>query len=148
MAASIESRVPFLDHTFVEFAMRMPDRLKIRRGTQKWVLKKAVEDLLPQEILYRKKLGFPTPWSRWLKGPQLQEIRDLLLEPRSMDRRLFKRAAIERLFDEHKGGHVDHYDRIWRLLNLELWHRVCMESDDREMLATDAEPQPSLAKRS
>jgi len=63
----------------------------------------------------------------------LQVIRDLLLEPRSLDRNLFKRSAIGRLFDEHSAGRIDHYDRIWRLLNLELWHRVCVEGDDREM---------------
>jgi asparagine synthase (glutamine-hydrolysing) len=147
MAASIESRVPFLDHVLVEFATNIPRKFQLQGLSGKRILKKAVQDLLPHEIIYRKKLGFPTPWSRWLKGPQLQEIRDLLLEPRSMDRKLFNRAAIERLFDEHKAGHIDHYDRIWRLLNLELWHRVCVEGDDREMLATAAEPQPSLAKR-
>jgi asparagine synthase (glutamine-hydrolysing) len=147
MAASIESRVPFLDHVLVEFATNIPRKFQLQGLSGKRVLKKTVQDLLPHEILYRKKLGFPTPWSRWLKGPQLQEIRDLLLEPRSMDRKLFKRSAIERLFDEHKAGRVDHCDRIWRLLNLELWHRVCVESDDREMLATAGELQPSLAKR-
>lgn len=147
MAASIESRVPFLDHVLVEFATNIPRKFQLQGLSGKRILKKAVQDLLPHEIIYRKKLGFPTPWSRWLKGPQLQEIRDLLVEPRSMDRKLFNRAAIERLFDEHKAGHIDHYDRIWRLLNLELWHRVCVEGDDREMLATAEEPQPSLAKR-
>jgi asparagine synthase (glutamine-hydrolysing) len=147
MAASIESRVPFLDHVLVEFATNIPRKFQVQGLSGKRILKKAVQDLLPHEIIYRKKLGFPTPWSRWLKGPQLQEIRDLLLEPRSMDRKLFKPAAIERLFDEHQAGHIDHYDRIWRLLNLELWHRVCVECDDREMLAPAVEPQPSLAKR-
>ena len=147
MAASIESRVPFLDHVLVEFGTNIPRKFQLQGLSGKQILKKAVQDLLPHEILYRKKLGFPTPWSRWLKGPQLQEIRDLLLEPRSMDRTLFKRPAIERLFDEHKAGYIDHYDRIWRLLNLELWHRVCVENDDREMLAPAAEPQPSLAKQ-
>ncbi len=131
MAASIESRVPFLDHVLVEFATNIPRKFQLQGLSGKRILKTAVQDLLPHEILYRKKLGFPTPWSRWLKGPQLQEIRDLLLEPRSMDRRLFKRVEIERLFDEHKAGHIDHYDRIWRLLNLELWHRVCVEGDER-----------------
>jgi asparagine synthase (glutamine-hydrolysing) len=138
MAASIESRVPFLDHVLVEFATNIPRRFQLQGLSGKQILKKAVADLLPHEILYRKKLGFPTPWSRWLKGPQLQEIRDLLLEPRSMDRKLFKRAAVERLFDEHKAGHIDHYDRIWRLLNLELWHRVCLEGDGRGSAADPA----------
>lgn len=146
MAASIESRVPFLDHVLVEFATNIPHKFQLQGLSGKRILKKAVQDLLPHEILYRKKLGFPTPWSRWLKGPQLQEIRSLLLEPRSMDRKLFKRAAIERLFDEHKAGHIDHYDRIWRLLNLELWHRVCIEGESRDMASLALEPEASVAK--
>jgi asparagine synthase (glutamine-hydrolysing) len=145
MAASIESRVPFLDHELVEFATNIPRKFQVQGLSGKRILKKAVQDLLPQEILYRKKLGFPTPWSRWLKGQQLQEIRDLLLEPRSTGRKLFKRAAIERLFDEHQAGHVDHYDRIWRLLNLELWQRVCIEGDPRES-ASSAYAPPAMAE--
>jgi asparagine synthase (glutamine-hydrolysing) len=146
MAASIESRVPFLDHVLVEFATNIPRKFQVQGLNGKRILKKAVQDLLPQEILYRKKLGFPTPWSRWLKGPQLEEISDLLLEPRSMDRKLFNPAAIERLFDEHKAGHVDHYERIWRLLNLELWHRVCIEGEGHGMASSAVEPEEPLAK--
>ena len=74
MATSIESRVPFLDHTFVEFAMHMPDRLKIRGGEQKYILKKAVEDLLPREIIYRKKMGFPTPMRQWLRDRRAEPL--------------------------------------------------------------------------
>ena len=146
MAASVESRVPFLDHVLVEFATNIPRKFQLHGLSGKQILKKAVQDLLPHEILYRKKLGFPTPWNRWLKGQQLQEIRDLLLEPRSMDRKLFKRAAIERLFDEHKAGHIDHYDRIWRLLNLELWHRVCIEEEGRAIALWPLEAEESVAK--
>ena len=135
MAASIESRVPFLDHELVEFATNIPERVQMNGLSGKRILKKAVEDLLPHSIIYRKKLGFPTPWSRWLAGQQLEDIQDLLLQPRSTDRNLFKRSAIERLFEEHAAGHVDHYDRIWRLLNLELWHRVCIEGENRGALA-------------
>jgi asparagine synthase (glutamine-hydrolysing) len=138
MAASIESRVPFLDHPLVEFATNIPERLQIGGFAGKRILKKAVEDLLPHSILYRPKLGFPTPWSRWLAGPQLDVIRELLLEPRSMDRDLFERSAVERLFEEHRSGHRDHYDRIWRLLNLELWHRVCLEKEEHEPVAVAA----------
>ncbi len=129
MAASIESRVPFLDHPLVEFATNIPETLQVGGFAGKHILKKGLEDLLPHSILYRPKLGFPTPWSRWLAGPQLDVIRDLLLEPRS-DRGLFKRSAVERLFEEHRAGYRDHYDRIWRLLNLELWHRACLEKEE------------------
>jgi asparagine synthase (glutamine-hydrolysing) len=129
MAASIESRVPFLDHVLVEFATRIPREVQIHGLAGKRILKKAMEDLLPHEILYRPKLGFPTPWSGWLAGPRLETIRDMLLEPRSLQRGYFKREAIEKLFNEHRAKHRDNYDRIWRLLNLELWHRVCLEGE-------------------
>src|SRR5579863_1331062 len=132
MAASIESRVPFLDHVVVEFATNIPQNLQLGGFAGKRILKKAVEDLLPHEILYRPKLGFPTPWSRWLAGPQLDVIQNLLLEPRSLERGLFQPSAVERLFTEHRAGYRDHYDRIWRLLNLELWQRVCIEKEEQK----------------
>ncbi len=128
MAASIESRVPFLDHVLVEFATRIPREVQIQGLAGKGILKKAVQDLLPHSILYRQKLGFPTPWSGWLSGARQQSIRQMLLEPRSLNRGYFEREAIEKLFDEH-GTQRDNYDRIWRLLNLELWHRVCLEGE-------------------
>jgi asparagine synthase (glutamine-hydrolysing) len=129
MAASIESRVPFLDHVLVEFATRIPREVQIKGLAGKTILKKAVEDILPHSIIYRRKLGFPTPWSGWLAGPRLETIRAMLLEARSLDRGYFRREAIDRLFNEHRDKHRDNYDRIWRLLNLELWHRVCLESE-------------------
>jgi asparagine synthase (glutamine-hydrolysing) len=132
MAASIESRVPFLDHVLVEFATRIPREVQIQGLAGKRILKKALEDLLPHEIIYRPKLGFPTPWSGWLAGPRLETIRAMLVEPRSLQRGYFRREAIETLFDEHRAKHRDNYDRIWRLLNLELWHRVCLEGEAHE----------------
>ncbi|HEY3618351.1 MAG TPA: asparagine synthase (glutamine-hydrolyzing) [Candidatus Sulfotelmatobacter sp.] len=132
MAASIESRVPFLDHVLVEWATRVPASVQIRGSSGKWILKKAMEDLLPPSIINRRKLGFPTPWSGWLGGSQLDSIEQLLLESRTMNRGLLKRAAVERLFREHRAQYRDHYDRIWRLLNLELWHRVCLEGESHE----------------
>jgi len=129
MAASIESRVPFLDHVLVEFATRIPREVQIKGLAGKTILKKAVGDILPQSTIYRPKLGFPTPWSGWLAGPRLETIREMLVEPRSLDRGYFRREAIERLFNEHRDKHRDNYDRIWRLLNLELWHRICLEGE-------------------
>src|SRR5271166_2782685 len=138
MAASIESRVPFLDHVLVEFATRIPREVQIHGLAGKRILKKAVEDLLPHSILYRPKLGFPTPWSGWLAGPRLETIREVLLQPRSLNRGYFRREAIEKLFEEHRAQHRDNYDRIWRLLNLELWHRVCLEGDAHDGVAEPA----------
>jgi asparagine synthase (glutamine-hydrolysing) len=138
MAASIESRVPFLDHVLVEFATRIPREVQIKGLAGKRILKKAVEDLLPHSILYRPKLGFPTPWSGWLAGLRLETIREMLLEPRSLNRGYFRREAIETLFDEHRAKHRDNYDRIWRLLNLELWHRVCLEGEAHDEVGEPA----------
>jgi len=132
MAASIESRVPFLDYTLVEFSMRIPPELHVSGLAGKRILKKAVADLLPRSIVNQPKLGFPTPWSEWLAGPQLDAIENLLLEPRSVDRGLFRRAAVERLFQEHRAHSQDHCDRIWRVLNLEFWFRVCVEGESHD----------------
>jgi asparagine synthase (glutamine-hydrolysing) len=129
MAASIESRVPFLDHPLVEFTARIPASHQIKGMAGKFILKEAVEDLLPHDIIYRKKMGFPTPWAYWLAGPQLQQIETLLTEPRSAARGLFRVEAVSRIFAEHRTGHRDHGNRIWRLLNLELWQRACLEGD-------------------
>jgi asparagine synthase (glutamine-hydrolysing) len=134
MAASIESRVPFLDHVLVEFATQIPQEVQLKGLTGKQILKKAAEDLLPHSILYRTKLGFPTPWSGWLAGSRLDAIEHLLLESRSLQRGYFKRQAIQSILAEHRSGHRDHYDRIWRLLNLELWHRVCLEGESTGFL--------------
>jgi asparagine synthase (glutamine-hydrolysing) len=95
----------------------------------KFILKEAVEDLLPHDIIYRQKMGFPTPWAYWLAGPQLQQIETLLSEPRSTARGLFRPDTISRIFAEHRSGHRDHGNRIWRLLNFEHWQRVCLEGD-------------------
>jgi asparagine synthase (glutamine-hydrolysing) len=138
MAASIESRVPFLDHELVEFAARIPQRVQIEGMAGKRILKKAMAGLLPPEILHRKKLGFPTPWRRWMAGPQLDAVQNLLLDSRSRSRALFKPTAVEQLFGEHRARYRDHGDRIWRLLNLELWHRVCLEGESHETIPNAA----------
>jgi asparagine synthase (glutamine-hydrolysing) len=129
MAASIESRVPFLDHPLVEFTARIPADQQLKGLAGKFILKEAVADLLPHEIVYRKKMGFPTPWAYWLAGPQLEKIEQLLLEPRSRARGIFRSEAIRNLFAEHRAGHRDHGNRIWRLLNLELWQRVFLDGE-------------------
>jgi asparagine synthase (glutamine-hydrolysing) len=128
MAASIESRVPFLDHQLVEFTAEIPARYSIRGRDGKSILKSVAEDLLPRSVIDRKKMGFPTPWSKWL-GAQLDGLEAMLLEPRALHRGLFRRDAIECLFAEHRAGRRDHGDRIWRLLNLEIWHRVFIDGE-------------------
>jgi|SRR5271165_485720 len=135
MAASIESRVPFLDHPLVEFTARIPARYSIRGMAGKFILKEAVEDLLPRPIVYRKKMGFPTPWEYWLAGPQLDDLERMLKESRTVERGLFRREALARIFAEHRAKTRDHGNRIWRLLNLETWFRVVIEGDSTDAIA-------------
>ena len=129
MAASVESRVPFLDHVLVEFAAKIPSRYNLHGLSGKHVLKAAVRDLLPASIIDRPKMGFPTPWSAWLSGPKAAWVEQLLTEPRTMERGLFKSEAVRQIVREHAGQKRDHADRLWRLLNLELWHRVFVDID-------------------
>jgi asparagine synthase (glutamine-hydrolysing) len=144
MAASVESRVPFLDHELVEFTASIPAKYETRGMAGKCILKSAVEDLLPHSIVHRQKMGFPTPWAYWLTGASLDNLRHLIMEPRTLERGLFRAETIQRLFDEHISGHVDHGNRIWRLLNLELWFRVCVE---REPVGDLVKPGNVLAYR-
>jgi asparagine synthase (glutamine-hydrolysing) len=135
MAASVESRVPFLDHELVEFTARIPAQYSIEGMAGKFILKQAVEDLLPRSIVHRKKMGFPTPWEYWLAGPQLDDLEHMLLEPRSTERGLFRLEAVKRIFAEHRNKVRDHGNRIWRLLNLEMWQRVYVDGESPELTA-------------
>jgi asparagine synthase (glutamine-hydrolysing) len=121
MACSIESRVPFLDHPFVEFAARVPDHMKLRKGVGKYIVKKAAEDLISPEILYRKKMGFPTPIKQWLLEERGGAMVNNLLDRDGFIAEYLNLPVIEKLLDRHRGGTVDATDRIWRLLNLQLW---------------------------
>jgi asparagine synthase (glutamine-hydrolysing) len=127
MAASIESRVPFLDHVLVEFTASIPAKYSTKGMAGKRILKSAMADLLPEAIIHRKKMGFPTPWAYWLANPQLEELERFLTEPRTLERGLFRGEIVKRLFAEHRTRFRDHGNRIWRLLNLELWLRVCVD---------------------
>ena len=135
MAASVESRVPFLDHVLVEFTAGIPAQHSIRGVAGKFILKEAVEDVLPHSIIYRKKMGFPTPWAYWLVGPELDVLEDLLLEPRTTRRGLFRPEVLKRIFAEHRSQTRDHGNRIWRLLNLEIWMRMMLDGEPAEAVA-------------
>ncbi len=124
MANSLESRVPFLDHTFVEFSTRVPDSLKIRGSEQKYILKRAVEGLLPNDIIYRTKMGFPTPLRDWFRQPKAAPLLNLLLRSKGLVGEYLRPEAVENLVACHRAGHEDATDRLWRLVNLELWGNV------------------------
>lgn len=121
MSASIESRVPFLDHTFVEFAMRMPDRMKIRGRIGKYVIKEAVSDLLPRTIIHRTKMGFPTPLRQWLRQPEAAPLLDSLTAGDGLVASYLNMDAVRSLIARHRAGSHDGTDRIWNLLNLQIW---------------------------
>jgi asparagine synthase (glutamine-hydrolysing) len=145
MAASIESRVPFLDHVLVEFTARIPAKYSIQGMAGKFILKQAVEDLLPRSIVYRKKMGFPTPWEYWLSGPQLDDLERMLLEPRTIERGIFQRDTVKRIFSEHRAKVRDHGNRIWRLLNLEIWHRVFIDGERMEAVSVNSASSSAVA---
>ncbi len=121
MASSIESRVPFLDHPFVEFASQIPPNLKLRGKVGKYILKEAIADLLPASIIHRKKMGFPTPLKQWLLDPSAASLYDFLLEKDSLLAEHLDRTALTQLLARHRNGSEDATDRIWNLLNLQLW---------------------------
>jgi asparagine synthase (glutamine-hydrolysing) len=121
MACSIESRVPFLDHPFVEFASQVPDHLKIRHGIAKYIFKRAVQDLLPPSIVHRKKMGFPTPVRRWVADVQGVGIVAELLRKDGLLASYLDPSVVGALLEQHQRGRIDATDRIWTLLNLQIW---------------------------
>jgi asparagine synthase (glutamine-hydrolysing) len=144
MSTSIESRVPFLDHTFVEFASRVPDHLKIHGTTQKYIIKEAVAGLLPAGIIHRRKMGFPTPLLRWLREPRAARLLESLTAPGGFLASYVDLKAVGRLVERHRSGTHDETDRIWRLLNLQIWGDIFFmgRSKDRWM-PEEAVTEPS-----
>ncbi len=143
MAASIESRVPFLDHDLVEFAARMPERMKVRGLTTKYVLRQAMAKVLPPEILTRRKMGFPVPVGPWLRGPYRFVLDDFVLGPRARTRGLFDTKTLQRLVASHTSGEANHSERLWSLINLEMWQRMQFDGEAIEDVSRSlARPSP------
>ncbi len=122
MAASIESRVPFLDHKLVEFSARMPRDMKLNDGTTKWVLREAMKGILPAEILNRPKMGFPVPVGNWFRGEFKHIVDEYVLGQRATARGIFDPAFVRSLVAEHNAGE-NHDERLWALVNFEIWQR-------------------------
>jgi asparagine synthase (glutamine-hydrolysing) len=129
MANSLEARVPFLDHQFMEFVAGIPADLKLKGSQSKFILKKAFSDLLPEAILNRKKMGFGVPVTRWFRNELRDYVYEVLLDHRSVNRGYFKREGIKRLLDDHVAQRYDHSSKIWALLALETWFRVFMDQE-------------------
>jgi len=135
MAASVESRVPFLDHEFVERIVSIPSRFKLRGWRTKAVLRSALRDVVPPEILRRRKMGFPVPVGRWLGGAFRPIVDELITGKRARSRGLFEPAALRRLADEHRSGVAEHGDRLWLLANLEIWQRIFLDGEEPAAIA-------------
>jgi asparagine synthase (glutamine-hydrolysing) len=123
MAASIEARVPFLDHRLAEYVSTLPDNQRVRGLTTKWILRQAGRKLLPAKILKRPKVGFRVPVNEWFRG----EMRDYLLEhlrgSGSLTRRYYNGPVLDRVLDDHIQGRHNQEKLLWTLLNIEIWHR-------------------------
>ena len=124
MAASVELRVPFLDHRLVEFAARLPISLKIRNGETKYLLKKAMEPYLPHDVIYRKKAGFPVPVSDWFKNGLNRLASDMLLDPKSAVSGFVDLTSLRTMLEQHKTGVQDFSNELWGLLVLEYWFQA------------------------
>ncbi len=127
MAASMEVRVPLLDHELIELAARMPARLKLKGLTGKHILKRAAEAWLPREIIHRKKAGFSAPVRAWLVRDLRDMVEDLLSESNINQRGYFNYQSVRRLIDENLSGREDNNLKIFQLLTLELWHRTFID---------------------
>ena len=121
MAVSLEARSPFLDHHLMEYAASLPESLKLRGMTTKYLLKRVLKQLVPQENLTRSKMGFGVPIGYWFRGAMKQFLRETLLSEKALLRGLFKPEAVRRLVDRHVDAKADHSHRLWSLLMLELW---------------------------
>ncbi len=146
MAASVESRVPFLDHKLVEFTSALPERLKLNRWTTKYVLRQSMKGVLPEQILTRPKMGFPVPIGAWFSGAYTHALEEYVLGSRAMDRGIFNPEFVRTLVSQHQRGEANHSERLWSLVNLEIWLRRFidgenmsaggLESVDESVLAT------------
>ena len=129
MAASIESRVPFLDHKLVEHTARLPERMKLRGLTTKYILRRAMKGVLPEQILTRPKMGFPVPIGAWFRGRYQHVVDEYVLGERASSRNLFKQDFVRGLVARHRSGAEDHTERLWSLVNFEMWMRQFVDGE-------------------
>ena len=122
MATSVEARVPFLDHQLIEYAMGLPRSLKVKGATGKHILKRALESVLPKDVLYQPKRGFGAPTREWFRGPEGESLVRQMLNSSIRKRNFFDYGFIERLADEHRREQYDWSANLWCLLNLSVWY--------------------------
>jgi len=139
MATSLECRVPLLDHQLVELAAGIPAHIKVAGGELKSLMKKALSDVLPAEVLHRPKRGFGAPIGAWLKGA-LAEMLESALSPQSLEARgLVNAAPVARLIENHKANRIDGTDKLLALLNFEIWCRVYLDRRTTEDVSDELE---------
>jgi asparagine synthase (glutamine-hydrolysing) len=119
MAHSLEVRVPFLDHEFVEWAATIPSTLKLRRGEGKYLLKKSLEPVLPESVLYRRKMGFAVPLDRWFRGPLVERIQAIPDSRWLQETGIFDAAALRAIVQAHVSRRRNYTPVIWSLLMFE-----------------------------
>ena len=149
MAASIESRVPFLDHHLVEMACALPERMKLRGLETKHILRQAMKDVLPGEILRRRKMGFPVPIGAWLRGRYRHIVEEYVLSERAAARGIFDEAYVRELVARHEAGE-NHAERLWALINFEIWQRRFFDgeaADKQANLSAVASEETALLAR-
>jgi asparagine synthase (glutamine-hydrolysing) len=127
MAASIEARVPLLDHPLVEWAARLPDRYKVRGLEGKVLLKRLARKLVPREVVDRRKVGFTVPLAPWFRGPLRPLLMDTLLSPTCLGRGYYDGNVLRGYVEDHVKGRRDRSRELWTLLTLELWHRAFVD---------------------
>lgn len=128
MAASLEVRAPILDHEFVEFVAGLPAKWKYRGRTKKYILKKLAERVgVPREVLDRRKQGFALPLVHWMREDMKEQLHQILLDPRTVQRGYFNPDAVRAIVDAHVSGERNHSGVLWQLLVFELWHRNFLE---------------------
>ncbi len=129
MAYGLECRSPFLDHHVAELAARMPQRLKMRSGAGKLILRDVFADLLPESILRRPKMGFGVPLDHWFRHELRELVSDTLLSQKCLSRGYFRPEAVRKLVEEHVAAKWDHSARLWSLLVLELWQEKWIDTN-------------------
>jgi asparagine synthase (glutamine-hydrolysing) len=141
MAASLECRVPLLDHELVELAARIPANIKVAGGELKSLMKRALADVLPREVLHRPKRGFGAPMGAWMKGALAGMLENALSRESIESRGLLNHAPVARLIADHRANRVDGTDKLLALLNLEVWCRVYLDGRSPDDVADELEAE-------
>jgi len=129
MACSVEVRVPMLDNPLTDYVLGLPSSMKVRNRQKKWILRRALRGVVPDDVLDGRKTGFGVPYAYWLRRPLAGYLRSVLLDPHLAAAGLFDGDLLARIIDEHVAGHKNHGFILYKLLNFGLWfHRYMTAS--------------------